>query len=250
LKVSDAWVSLSAEEEFCLIVEAQAGNQKARDKVILHHAPLVYGAASKMTLNGLKREDFISEGFVGLIKALDKFDLEKGWRFSTYARWWVKACCYEFLLKNYSLVKLGTTPRQKRLFFNLVKLQTQLGENNFLAIAEVMGVSPDEVAEMVVRTSGDADCTETLDVPAGLTPEESLVEDSEQSHQHKAIQKALLELDVRERIVLQGRHLSEVPRPMDAIAAEFGVSQGRVRQLEKRALDKFTTLVEFNLRSA
>jgi RNA polymerase sigma-32 factor len=222
------------------------------------HLRLVVKAARGYLGYGLPLEDLIAEGNVGLMQALDKFDPDRGFRLATYAMWWIRAAIQEYILHQHSLVKLGTTAAQKKLFFNLRRLKAQLREledgdlspETVKSIAEDLNVPETEVIEMNRRLgSGDyslntgiATDSETewqdLLVEEGVNQETRIVEADERVRRHHLLEQGLERLTDRERDILSERRLRDNPLTLDDLSKRYGVSRERVRQIEVRAFDK------------
>jgi len=217
---------------------------------------------------GLPIADLISEANVGLMLAIKRFDPERGCRLATYAAWWIKASVQEYILRSWSLVKLGTTPAQKKLFFNLRKLKSRIGapEERDLSpehvkyISEHLQVGETEVREMNGRMRGDISLNAPLSV-AGEgdewedwladpcpDPESLLLEGSDREQKKTALDQALAELSARERSILEARFLTEEPKTLDELAAVFHVSRERIRQIEQRALQRLRAKIGARLR--
>jgi RNA polymerase sigma-32 factor len=212
---------------------------------------------------GLPVSDLISEGNVGLMRAVKKFDPDRGFRLSTYAMWWIKAAINEHVLNSWSLVKLGTVAAQKKLFFNLRKLKAKLNiyEDGDLSIeaadtiAERLDVKTSEVHDMNRRLSRS---DSSLNVPVGedgdleridllmsgsLDQESVMAEEEERTVAHSLLTKGLSTLNERERRIIEERRLSEDPRTLEDLGIEYGISRERVRQIENRAFEKLQIAV-------
>ncbi|WP_246337407.1 RNA polymerase sigma factor RpoH [Azospirillum oleiclasticum] len=233
------------------------GDRLALDRLVGSHLRLVFKLARGYQGYGLPIADLVAEGNVGLMQAAEKFDPEKGFRFATYASWWVRAAIQEYVLHNWSLVKIGTTAAQKKLFFSLRRLKARMEEldNGDLSpeavayIATELDVPETEVVEMNRRLTNDS----SLNAPFGeegdsewqdqLTDDrasqESLVGDAEERRERLSFLKLGLEaLDDRERAILVARRLADEPQTLEELSARFHVSRERVRQLEVRAFEK------------
>jgi RNA polymerase sigma-32 factor len=213
---------------------------------------------------GLPVSEVVSEGNVGLMQAVKRFDPEKGFRLATYAMWWIRASIQEYILRSWSLVKMGTTANQKRLFFNLrkVKGQIQALEDGDLKpeqvdyIAEKLGVSNEEVISMNRRLGGDASLNAPLkaDGESGQwqdwlvddsESQESVLADKEEfNHRMELLTEAMDILNERERRIFEARRLSEKPETLESLSEEFGVSRERIRQIEVRAFEKVQEAVQ------
>ncbi|MEE8633822.1 MAG: RNA polymerase factor sigma-32, partial [Methyloceanibacter sp.] len=213
---------------------------------------------------GLPVGEVISEGNVGLMQAVKRFDPEKGFRLATYAMWWIRAAIQEYILRSWSLVKMGTTASQKKLFFNLRKIKGQLkaleeGDlhpDNVKKIATKLGVPEADVISMNRRLAGDsslnapvrndAESGEWMDwlVDDGIDQETALAESEERDHRHEMLLDALKDLNDRERRVFEARRLAEDPLTLEKLSGEFGVSRERIRQIEVRAFEKVQKAVQ------
>src|SRR5438128_2250494 len=213
---------------------------------------------------GLPFAEVISEGNVGLMQAVKRFEPEKGFRLATYAMWWIKASIQEYILRSWSLVKMGTTANQKKLFFNLRKAKSKISAleegdlhpEQVKIIAKRLGVGEQDVIDMNRRLGGDAslnapirddgDPGEWQDWLVDNSPnqESVLAEHEEFGHRHDALTGALGVLNARERRIFEARRLAEDPMTLEDLAAEFGVSRERVRQIEVRAFEKVQSAVK------
>jgi RNA polymerase sigma-32 factor len=213
---------------------------------------------------GLPIGEVISEGNVGLMKAVKRFDPDKGFRLATYAMWWIKASIQEYILRSWSLVKMGTTANQKKLFFNLRKAKSKISAldegdlrpDQVKLIAKRLGVNEQDVVDMNRRLGGDAslnapirddgDAGEWQDwlVDDGPSQERVLAESEEADNRHVALIQALDVLNDRERRIFEARRLADEPITLEELAAEFGVSRERVRQIEVRAFEKVQKAVK------
>jgi RNA polymerase sigma-32 factor len=213
---------------------------------------------------GLPIGEVISEGNVGLMQAVKRFEPEKGFRLATYAMWWIKASIQEYILRSWSLVKMGTTANQKRLFFNLRKVKGQiqaledgdLRPDQVKEISTKLGVTEEEVISMNRRLGGDTSLNAPLraDSESGEwqdwlvdeTPdqEERLAEDEELDNRRQLLKSALDVLNDREKRIFEARRLAEEPMTLEDLSAEFGVSRERVRQIEVRAFEKVQKAVQ------
>ncbi len=260
---------LSASEE---VTYAQRwrddGDRDAAYQLVTSHLRLAAKIALQYKRYGLPIADLISEANVGLMLAIKRFDPERGCRLATYAAWWIKASVQEYILRSWSLVKLGTTPAQKKLFFNLRKLKSRIGapEERDLSpehvkyISEHLQVGETEVREMNGRMRGDISLNAPLSV-AGEgdewedwladpcpDPESLLLEGSDREQKKTALDQALAELSARERSILEARFLTEEPKTLDELAAVFHVSRERIRQIEQRALQRLRAKIGARLR--
>jgi RNA polymerase sigma-32 factor len=214
---------------------------------------------------GLPIAEVISEGNVGLMQGLKRFEPEKGFRLATYAMWWIKAAIHEYILRSWSLVKMGTTANQKKLFFNLRKLKSKISAleegdlrpDQVTLIAERLGVTEQDVVDMNRRLAGDVslnapirddgDSGEWQDWLADETTfdqETMLAENEEADNRRKALGEALTVLNERERRIFRARRLVDEPITLDELAREFGVSRERIRQIELLAFEKVRRAVQ------
>lgn len=228
------------------------------EKLVTSHLRLVAKIAMGYRGYGLPIGEVISEGNVGLMQAVKKFDPERGFRLATYAMWWIKASIQEYVLRSWSLVKMGTTANQKRLFFNLRKMKSQiqaledgdLNHEQVQKIATKLGVSIEEVHSMNRRLSGDASLNSPLRADDGTgewqdwlvdesESQESIVANQQELDQRRIMLKSAMEtLNERERRIFEARRLSEESITLEDLSGEFGVSRERVRQIEVRAFEK------------
>jgi RNA polymerase sigma-32 factor len=213
---------------------------------------------------GLPIGEVISEGNIGLMQAVKKFEPDKGFRLATYAMWWIKASIQEFVLRSWSLVKMGTTANQKKLFFNLRRLKSKISAleegdlkpDQVKLIAHTLGVEESDVISMNRRLGGDASLNSPLrtDGEGDGEWQDWLVDDSENQEQilagneesqmrNKMLHQALTSLDPRERRVIEARKLQEDPATLEDLSQEFKVSRERIRQIEVRAFDKLQKAV-------
>jgi RNA polymerase sigma-32 factor len=260
---------LEAEEE-CVLAKRwrEQGDADAAHKLVTSHLRLVVKIAVGYRGYGLPVSEIISEGNVGLMQAAKRFDPQHGFRFATYAMWWIKAAIHEYILRSWSLVKIGTTANQKKLFFNLRKAKSRIAAleegdmrpDQVKLIALRLGVTEQDVVEMNRRLGGDVslnaqmrddpDSGEWQDwlVDEGSTDQESrVVESQELENRKKALAKALSVLNVRERRILEARRLAEDPSTLEDLASAFGISRERVRQIEVRAFQKVQRAVQIGI---
>ena len=257
---------LQPQEEFMLAKSwREHGDSEAAHKLVTSHLRLVAKIAMGYRGYGLPIGEVISEGNVGLMQAVKRFEPDKGFRLATYAMWWIKAAIQEYILRSWSLVKMGTTANQKKLFFNLRKAKSQiaaLGEGDLRpeqvkSIATKLGVEEREVVEMNRRLGGDASLNTPLradgegdgewqDWLVDDTPSQQAIleEDEEASFRHQALMSALSVLNDRERRIFEARRLAEDPVTLEELSEEFGVSRERVRQIEVRAFEKVQKAVQ------
>ena len=255
---------LEQHEEYMLARRwREHGDSEAAHRLVTSHLRLVAKIAMGYRGYGLPLAEVISEGNIGLMQAVKRFEPEKGFRLTTYAMWWIKAAIQEYILRSWSLVKIGTTANQKKLFFNLRKAKSQISAleegdlrpDQVNLIAERLGVSVQDVIDMNRRLGGDTslntpirddgDSGEWQDWLLDDTPsqERVLVESEDFDNRRKALGEALSTLNSRERRIFVGRRLTDQPTTLDELAEEFGVSRERVRQIEVRAFEKVQNAV-------
>ena len=249
---------LAAEEEYMLAKNWQStGNIKSAEKLVTSHLRLVAKIAMGYKGYGLPLNEMISEGNVGLMQAVKKFEPEKGFRLATYAMWWIKASIQEYILRSWSLVKIGTTTAQKKLFFNLKKIKNQIApqtegdlrKEHVKDIAKRLSVSENEVISMNRRLSGKE---QSLNAPIGEDGDEwqDWVVDNEMDHDLKIAQSDEMEqrrdllqdsikiLNEREKKILYSRRLTDEPVTLDELSKKYKISRERVRQIENKAFEK------------
>ena len=254
---------LSAEEEYMLANRFRNhGDLTAAKKLISAHLRLAAKIAFSYRFYGLPLEDLISEANIGLMQAVKRFEPDKGNRLSTYAVWWIKAAVNEFILKSWSLVRIGTIAAQKRLFYNLRKIKARLGlygdtsldTDSIKEISQDLNVSEEDVTAMDMRLNGDV----SLNTPVfddgyaerqDFLTDETNIEDDLADRQESNIRLQLLaqamnKLNEREKIIVQARRLSENPDTLDALGERLGISRERVRQIENRAIEKMTQYIQ------
>jgi RNA polymerase sigma-32 factor len=250
---------LDPHEEFMLAKRwREHGDRAAAHRLVSSHLRLVAKIAMGYRGYGLPISEVVSEGNIGLMQAVKRFEPDKGCRLSTYAIWWVKASIQEYILRSWSLVKMGTTANQKKLFFNLRKAKSKIAAlqegdlrpDQVEVIAKRLGVTEQDVVEMNRRLGGDAslnapirqdeDASEWQDWLAddSASQESILAEHEELDNRRKALSSALAVLNERDRRIFEARRLADHPMRLEELAAEFGVSRERVRQIEVRAFDK------------
>jgi RNA polymerase sigma-32 factor len=250
---------LEPQEEFMLAKRwREHGDSKAAHQLVTSHLRLVAKIAMGYRGYGLPIGEVISEGNVGLMQAVKRFDPDKGFRLATYAMWWIRAAIQEYVLRSWSLVKMGTTAAQKRLFFNLRKAKSRISAleegdlkpDQLKQIATRLGVTEREVIDMNRRLSGDASLNATVRADPDAaewqdwladereSQETTLVQSEELENRRRALGKALDVLNDRERRIFEARRLADDPITLEELAAEFGVSRERVRQIEVRAFEK------------
>ena len=249
---------LAAEEEYMLAKNWRTtGNIKSAEKLVTSHLRLVAKIAMGYRGYGLPVNEMISEGNVGLMQAVKKFKPEKGFRLATYAMWWIKAAIQEYIMRSWSLVKIGTTTAQKKLFFNLKKIKNQIApksegdlkDEHVTEIANKLDVSKDEVVSMNRRLSGKEF---SLNSPIGEGGDEwqDWIEDKELDHELKFAQqeemrqrKNLLTdsikiLNDREKDIIYARKLNDKPTTLEDLSKKYKISRERVRQIENKAFEK------------
>ena len=258
---------LSAEEEYTLATRLNVhGDTEAAHQLVTSHLRLVAKLAMGYKGYGLPITDIISEGNVGLMQAVQKFDPEKGFRLATYALWWVKAAMQEYILRSWSLVKIGTTAVQKKLFFNLRRAKNQiqayedgdLNPENLEKISKQLNVPEKEVVNMNRRMAGadpslnakvssdDGTLTEWQDwlVEESPNQEEEFAEQEEDGIRKELISESLKVLNERELDIIQTRRLEETPTTLEELSEKYDISRERVRQIEVRALEKIKEEIE------
>jgi RNA polymerase sigma-32 factor len=256
---------LEPQDEFMLAKRwREHGDRDAAHKLVTSHLRLVAKIAMGYRGYGLPISEVISEGNVGLMQAVKRFEPDKGFRLATYAMWWIKAAIQEYILRSWSLVKMGTTANQKKLFFNLRKAKSKISAleegdlrpDQVKLIAKRLGVTEQDVVDMNRRLGGDVslnapirddgDSGEWQDwlVDEVSDQETRLVEDEESDNRRKALGDALSVLNERERRIFEARRLADDPVTLEDLAAEFGVSRERVRQIEVRAFEKVQRAVK------
>ena len=250
---------LTAEEEYMLAKRyKEHGDAEAAHKLVTSHLRLVAKIAMGYRGYGLPVTDLISEGNVGIMQAVKKFDPEKGFRLATYAMWWIRAQIQEYVLHSWSLVKIGTTAAQKKLFFNLRKLKNQLGSiddgslspENVREIANRLNVKEAEVKDMEGRLfSGDQSLNVQIGHEANTEWQDMIVDDSEAQdkvfekkdeylHRKKLFNEALKILNPREKEIIKLRRLRDKPKKLEELSQQFNISRERVRQIEEKAIEK------------
>ncbi|BAQ18365.1 RNA polymerase sigma factor RpoH [Methyloceanibacter caenitepidi] len=257
---------LEPQQEYMLAKSwREHGDRDAAHELVTSHLRLVARIAMGYRGYGLPIGEVISEGNVGLMQAVKRFDPEKGFRLATYAMWWIRAAIQEYILRSWSLVKMGTTAAQKKLFFNLRKIKGQLkaledGDlrpDQVKQIATRLGVSEDDVVSMNRRLGGDSSLNAPVrnDAESGewmdwlvddtaVDQETALAESEEQEQRRGMLHDALKGLNERERRVFEARRLSEDPLTLEQLSTEFGVSRERIRQIEVRAFEKVQKAVQ------
>ena len=250
---------LAKDEEFMLAKRwTEHQDAESAHRLVTSHLRLVAKIAMGYRGYGLPIGEVISEGNVGLMQAVKKFDPDKGFRLATYAMWWIRASIQEYILRSWSLVKMGTTAAQKKLFFNLRKAKSQISafEDGDLrpehveSIATKLGVTHQDVIDMNRRLGGDASLNAPLRADGesewqdwladdtAVSQETKLAEDEEKSIRMGLLQEAMEELTDREKHILTERRLKDDPVTLEELAGQYGVSRERVRQIEVRAFEK------------
>jgi RNA polymerase sigma-32 factor len=250
---------LTPEDEYMLAKRLKEhGDAEAARRLVTSHLRLVAKIAMGYRGYGLPVSEIISEGNVGLMQAVKRFEPEKGFRLATYAMWWIRAAIQEYVLRSWSMVKMGTTAAQKKLFFNLRKAKSNIGAieegdltpDHAKKLAQQLGVTERELTEMNRRLSGpdsslnaplrsesenewqDWLADDTVDQETGLAERE------ERGDRHQALSVALDTLSERERDIIQERRLKDEPATLEELSQKYGVSRERVRQIEVRAFEK------------
>jgi len=256
---------LEPQEEYMLAKSwREHGDRDAAHRLVTSHLRLVARIAMGYRGYGLPIGEVVSEGNVGLMQAVKRFDPDKGFRLATYAMWWIRAAIQEYILRSWSLVKMGTTAAQKKLFFNLRKIKGQmkaleegdLRPDQVKRISTRLGVTEEDVISMNRRLAGDSSLNAPVrnDSESGewqdwlvddtMDQESALAESEERDNRHTMLTDALEGLNDRERRVFQARRLAEEPLTLEELSAEFGVSRERIRQIEVRAFEKVQKAVQ------
>jgi len=254
---------LEPQQEYMLAKRwKEHGDRDAAHKLVTSHLRLVAKIGMGYRGYGLPINEVVSEGNIGLMQAVKRFEPEKGFRLATYAMWWIRAAIQEYVLRSWSLVKMGTTANQKKLFFNLRKAKSKISALNdgdlrpdqVALIAKRLGVHESEVVDMNRRLSGDASLNTPMRedgdsqwqdwlVDEGQDIEARLADGEELDNRKKVLREALAVLNERERTIFERRRLVDEPVTLEDLAAEFGVSRERVRQIEVRAFEKVQAFV-------
>jgi RNA polymerase sigma-32 factor len=237
----------------------ELGDRDAGNQLVTSHLRLAAKIAMGYRGYGLPISEIISEGNVGLMQALNRFEPEKGFRFATYAMWWIKASIQDYILRSWSLVKIGTTASQRKLFFKLRSAKRKISAlesggdlrpDQVTSIATSLNVAERDVIDMnrrlagdtslnaPVHEDGDAEEWQTYLVDQSPSPEAIVAEQDEKDHRHEALLGAIDVLSGRERRIFEARHLTDTPPTLEELALEFNVSRERIRQIETRAFEK------------
>ena len=255
---------LEPQEEYMLAKSwREHGDRDAAHRLVTSHLRLVAKIAMGYRGYGLPIGEVISEGNVGLMQAVKRFEPEKGFRLATYAMWWIRASIQEYILRSWSLVKMGTTANQKKLFFNLRKAKSQISAleegdlrpEQVATIATKLGVTKQDVIDMNRRMSGDASLNAPLRqegegewqdwlVDTSSSQEALLVDREESDNRLGALRSALGVLNDRERRIFEARRLADDPVTLEQLSEEFSISRERVRQIEVRAFEKVQAAVK------
>ena len=251
---------LEPQEEFMLAKRwREHRDDNSAHRLVTSHLRLVAKIAMGYRGYGLPIAEVISEGNVGLMQAVKRFEPDKGFRLATYAMWWIKAAIQEYILRSWSLVKMGTTAAQKKLFFNLRKAKSEISAleegdlrpDQVSHIANRLGVLDEEVVSMnrrlsgpdaslnaPLRSDGESEWQDWLADDNAVSQETQLAEDEERSIRMALLEEAMTELTDRERHILTERRLKDNPTTLEELAGQYGVSRERVRQIEVRAFEK------------
>jgi RNA polymerase sigma-32 factor len=249
---------LDAEEEYMLAKNwRKTGNLKSAEKLVTSHLRLVAKIAMGYKGYGLPVNEMISEGNVGLMQAVKKFEPEKGFRLATYAMWWIKAAIQEYILRTWSLVKIGTTTAQKKLFFNLKKIKNKIAprtegdlrNEHVSEIAKKLNVSEEEVVSMNRRLSGkehslnapigeDGDQWQDWVVDKEMDHELRFAQQEEMGQRKDLLQDSIKILNEREKEILYARRLTDEPLTLEVLSKKYKISRERIRQIENKAFEK------------
>ena len=249
---------LDAEEEYMLAKNwKNTGNVKSAEKLVTSHLRLVAKIAMGYKGYGLPLNEMISEGNVGLMQAVKKFEPDKGFRLATYAMWWIKAAIQEYILRSWSLVKIGTTTAQKKLFFNLKKIKSQIAPDtegdlrneDVKNIAERLDVSEDEVVSMNRRMAGkehslnapigeDGDEWQDWVIDQNMDQELKIAQQEEMDQRKDLLSDSIKILNQREKEILYSRRLTDNPNTLEELSKKFKISRERIRQIENKAFEK------------
>ena len=249
---------LAAEEEYMLAKNwRKTGNLKSAEKLVTSHLRLVAKIAMGYKGYGLPVNEMISEGNVGLMQAVKKFEPEKGFRLATYAMWWIKAAIQEYILRSWSLVKIGTTTAQKKLFFNLKKIKNKIApktegdlrNEHVSEIAKKLNVKEEEVVSMNRRLSGkehslnapigeDGDQWQDWVVDKEMDHELRFAQQEEMGQRKDLLQDSIKILNEREKEILYARRLTDEPLTLEVLSKKYKISRERIRQIENKAFEK------------
>ena len=249
---------LDSEEEYMLAKNWKTtGNLKSAEKLVTSHLRLVAKIAMGYKGYGLPVNEMISEGNVGLMQAVKKFEPEKGFRLATYAMWWIKAAIQEYILRSWSLVKIGTTTAQKKLFFNLKKIKNQIAprsdgdlrDEHVSEIAQKLNVKKDEVVSMNRRLSGkesslnapigeDGDEWQDWLMDKGMDQELKFAQKEEMDQRKVLLKDSIKILNDREKEILYARRLNDDPTTLEDLSKKYKISRERIRQIENKAFEK------------
>ncbi len=261
---------LEPQEEYMLAKRwREHGDREAAHKLVTSHLRLVAKIAMGYRGYGLPIGEVISEGNVGLMQAVKRFEPDKGFKLATYAMWWIRASIQEYILRSWSLVKMGTTASQKKLFFNLRKAKSRISalddgdlrDDQVESISKRLGVNKQDVVDMNRRLGGDASLNSPLReggegewqdwlVDESADQESQLADREESDARMGALRSALTVLNPRERRIFEARRLADEPITLEELSAEFGVSRERVRQIEVRAFEKVQEAVKAGVAKA
>jgi RNA polymerase sigma-32 factor len=261
---------LEPQEEYMLAKRwREHGDREAAHKLVTSHLRLVAKIAMGYRGYGLPIGEVISEGNVGLMQAVKRFEPDKGFKLATYAMWWIRASIQEYILRSWSLVKMGTTASQKKLFFNLRKAKSRISalddgdlrDDQVESISKRLGVGKQDVIDMNRRLGGDASLNSPLReggegewqdwlVDESADQEAQLADREESDARIGALRSALTVLNPRERRIFEARRLAEEPITLEELSTEFGVSRERVRQIEVRAFEKVQAAVKAGVAKA
>jgi RNA polymerase sigma-32 factor len=261
---------LEPQEEYMLAKRwREHQDPEAAHKLVTSHLRLVAKIAMGYRGYGLPISEVVSEGNVGLMQAVKRFEPDKGFRLATYAMWWIRAAIQEYILRSWSLVKMGTTANQKKLFFNLRRAKSQISAldegdlrpDQVKTIARRLGVTEQDVVDMNRRMGGDASLNSRLRdqnegewqdwlVDDSASQESTLVDREEAGNRLDALHEALEVLNPRERRIFEARRLADDPITLEELSSEFGISRERVRQIEVRAFEKIQSAVKDRLARA
>ncbi|WP_375333666.1 RNA polymerase sigma factor RpoH [Candidatus Tisiphia endosymbiont of Xenochironomus xenolabis] len=258
--------SLSQEEEFLLAkAYLEQNDLEAAHKLVTSHLKLVAKIAIRYRNYGLPLNELVSEGNLGLMQAVKKYNPDLGFRLSTYALWWIKASIHEYVLKSWSLVKMGTTAAQKKLFFSLGKIKHKIAnlysravtDQDFVQIAQELGVTTNEVSEMNARLSGpdlslnnlvngdDNSSSELIEFLPETRPSQELrlISQEDSANKHNLLTQAMKILNDRELHILTERKLTDSPKTLDILSMEYKISKERIRQIENTAFEKVKNFI-------